>query len=514
MFVDYIKRNQELQPLFCHYPDLQGVFSALKEKKTDSSIRNILCDSLLFQYQHIRELRDAVKSSILSLRHETTFTVTTGHQLCLFTGPLYVIYKIISTINLSVELKKEYPDYTFVPIFWMATEDHDFEEINSVRIFGQKFAWENYQKGAVGEYNTQGIAPLITHLQELAQNSPYLKELIQIFEQAYAESTLANATRFLINYLFESHGLVVVDGNDKRLKSLLKEEMKQELFQESVCNNGLKTNELISSLGYKPQINPREINLFYLKPNFRERIIKEGGYYQILNSDIKFTRQEIEQEIENYPERFSPNVFFRALYQEKILPNIAYVAGPSELCYWLQMKNMFKAFNIPFPVIFPRNSLLWIDRNSATRLKKHNISVEDIFKPLHQLLETVVQDKSDKSLSLENEKEQLMCLFEKIKKKAIEVNSSLEISVESEKTKAIRAIETLEAKLIKEEKKNQEITVRQITSIKEKLFPNNNLQEREENIMFLYNQYGKVVLNDLLNILQPFSHKFILFSKN
>src|SRR5690606_31940934 len=168
------------------------------------------------QSESVKNTSEFSIKNIELLKSEKTFTVTTGHQLCLFTGPSYFIYKIISTINLAEELKKEFPVYDFVPVYWAASEDHDFEEINHFHLFGKKLEWKSEQSGAVGNFKTKKLETLLPALEEALGKSKNSDYLISLFKNAYLQhQNLADATRFIVNELFGEYGLVTIDGNDK-----------------------------------------------------------------------------------------------------------------------------------------------------------------------------------------------------------------------------------------------------------------------------------------------------------
>src|SRR5680860_5529 len=160
IFLDYIRQKENLQPFYHLFPTLEN-FQKLVERRTfEEQRRTTLVQSLITQYEGF-DLTDQSRHNIKTLAHANAFTVTTGHQLNLFTGPLYFIYKIVSTINLADKLNRTYPAYHFVPVYWMASEDHDFAEINHFNLDGELFSWETEQKGAVGEFQLdQGIKDL------------------------------------------------------------------------------------------------------------------------------------------------------------------------------------------------------------------------------------------------------------------------------------------------------------------------------------------------------------------
>ncbi len=225
--------------------------------------------------------------NIQLLKDANTFTITTGHQLNLFTGPLYFIYKIASTINLCKQLKNEFPDHNFVPIYWMATEDHDFEEINYFNFKGKKVKWNKESFGPVGRLSTEGLQEVFELFSDelgIGSNADYLRNL---FIKSYLEHEhLADATRFLANELFKTEGLVIVDGDSKPLKKLFIPYVKKELLEQNSLKNVMETNEQLKD--YFVQVNPREINLFYIEDNLRERIIFEDNKFKINNTKYLF----------------------------------------------------------------------------------------------------------------------------------------------------------------------------------------------------------------------------------
>ena len=311
------------------------------------------------------------------LLKDDTYTVCTGHQLCLFTGPLYFIYKIISTINLAEELKKKYSTYNFVPVYWMASEDHDFDEVNHINLFGKKIEWKRKPGGPVGKFSTAGIGEVISELKSVLGDSKNASELISLFENAYVNhSDYASATRYLIHELFGKYGLVILDADDNRLKNEFREIIRDDIFNHS---NFKLVNETIAQLknnGYDSQVTPKEINFFLLSKKFRGWIDSEK---------IKSEPEEWKKKLVEKTERFSPSVVTRPLYQQKILPNLAYVGGPAEISYWLEYKAMFDHHKIFFPVLMPRNFVhIDNDETSETEIFKSKLQErQDNFIPFY-----------------------------------------------------------------------------------------------------------------------------------
>jgi bacillithiol biosynthesis cysteine-adding enzyme BshC len=264
LMCDYLAENPALSKFYGRFPRLESFKEQLEEKqlsfKPDS--RKILVRALQRQYENTNT-SEATLNNISSLSEANTFTITTGHQLNLFTGPLYFLYKIFSVINLSEKLKETYSDSNFVPIYWMATEDHDFDEINYFNLFGKKVEWKRESGGAVGALSTAGLSEILKELKVQLGESNNAIKLASLFSEAYTNhENLADATRYLGNKLFSDYGLVIVDGNDKNLKEGFAPYVKQELLEGNSHSEINMTSERLTKLGYSQQVFPREINLF------------------------------------------------------------------------------------------------------------------------------------------------------------------------------------------------------------------------------------------------------------
>ena len=362
LICNYIDKKSELKPFYNNLPTVKNFKKQLEEKEKNfpKANRAVLYKALTEQYKGT-DTSNKTQDNIALLAKSNTFTIVTGHQLNLFTGPLYFLYKIISTINLTEQLKKEYPAYHFVPIYWMATEDHDFDEINYFNLNGKKLQWSKKATGAVGRLDTDGLKDVFDAMDSELGNSNNAAALKRLFKAAYLEhESLTEATRFLANELFGAYGLVILDGDDTKLKKLLVPYAKKDILENLAFKKVTSKILDLEGLGtkYGVQVNPREINYFYLKDSIRERLIEKNGHFYVNDSDISFTEAQLIAELESYPERFSPNVIARPLYQEVILPNLCYIGGGGEIAYWLELKSMFEAMQVPFPILLLRNSVL------------------------------------------------------------------------------------------------------------------------------------------------------------
>lgn len=507
LVLDYVSDDALLRQFYNFRPDLTGLKQAIAAREFEGN-RNELVDVLTKQYQSL-QVNQAVKNNISLLANQNTFTVTTGHQLNLFTGPLYFIYKIVSTINLAKQLKNTYPDKNFVPVFWMATEDHDFEEINHVKLDEKKISWIQQSNGATGRLKTKTISETIKAYQAYLGIGTNAKKLAQMTEEAYTkQENLAEATRVLVNGLFENYGLVILNPDDRSLKKQFSSIIKADITAQNSHQLTENTSKKLEQNGYKTQVTGREINFFYLKDDLRERIIKDGEKYTVNHTNIHFTETEILAEITNHPERFSPNVIMRPLYQEVILPNIAYIGGGAEVSYWMQLKANFDFYKVNFPVLLLRNSALIVDKRSAENLDRLGFKLEDVFFTTQELQKKWLQYHAKGNTSFGDEKKAIKLIFDKIKLNAFQTDKTLESSVESAKTKTDYLLSHLENKLLKAEKRKHEVSLNQIAKLKERLFPNGVLQERILNIAPMYVNYGDNFISSLIENFDPLGGDF------
>ena len=513
LICDYTDRNENVAHLYDEFPDVNGFKNQIEKKGNSFSMksREVLFNSLNAQYKNTRK-SSASKNNIDALLNEDTFTVVTGHQLNLFTGPLYFLYKIISTINLTKKLKKEFPQNNFVPVYWMATEDHDFEEINHFFIENSKVTWNVESSGAVGKHDTKGLEKVFSEFSKVfgtSKNAEYLKDL---FQKGYLKhDNLTEATRYIVNEIFGEYGLVIVDGDDKNLKEQFIPYVEKELFEET-AKSAIETANNFLEENYKVQVNPREINLFYINKGLRERIIFESGSFKINNTSISFSKEEILDELKNHPENFSPNVILRPLYQEVVLPNLCYIGGGGEIAYWLQLKEMFAEMHIPFPILLVRNSVLLIDEKQQKKIEKLNLEVEELFLKQDALINKKTKELSELSIDFSEQKEILKKLFSDLHPLVSKTDKSFEGALLAQEKKQLKGLKNLEKRLLKAEKKNLSDKLLRVKTIQDELFPRGGLQERNLNFSEFYVSHGEELISKLFKELDPLSLKFSILT--
>ena len=342
-----------------------------------------------------------------------------------------------------------------------------------------------------------------------SKNADYLKDL---FKEAYLKhDNLADATRFLANALFSEYGLVIVDANDRDLKKEFVPIIKDELLNQTSHKAVSETNKLLSK-SYNIQVNPRKINLFYIIKDLRERIVFEEGVYKVLNTEFVWSQKEILKEVLDFPERFSPNVIMRPLYQEIILPNLCYIGGGGEIAYWFQLKAYFEKVNIPFPILLLRNSVLIQTENQKKKLENLKISKTDIFLKRHTFINKKVREISNIDIDFSTQRKHLEKQFLDLYKLAEETDKSFLGAVKAQEIKQLKGLKNLEKRLLKAQKNKLSDQVFRMTEIQNELFPNQSLQERNTNFAQFYLEHGTQLIPSLIKSLEPLKGEFLILS--
>jgi bacillithiol biosynthesis cysteine-adding enzyme BshC len=299
-----------------------------------------------------------------------------------------------------------------------------------------------------------------------------------------------------VNHLFAEYGLLVLNADLASLKTTMLTVFKDDLLTNTP--HQLVSNT-ISSLGekYKVQVNPREINLFYLKYENRERIIFQNNHFTTESNLFHFSEVEILAELEAFPERFSPNVVLRGLYQETILPNIAFIGGGAEIAYWLELKSLFTHYKVPFPVLLLRNSFLIANKEQINQWLALGLTIENLFQSEFEIMNQLVRKHSNLSIDIIPELATVESAFRAMQAKAAAIDATLQTHIEALLTQLNKKLNGVEKKMMRAEKRKFEEQKLRIQKLKGQLFPNNSLQERQDNFMYFYAKYGKIFLDGI-----------------
>lgn len=467
----------------------------LKESSYESENRKVL----------VEELKRQGNNPLLAERllNPKSYTITTGHQLNLFSGPIYSIYKVASAIEIAQKAREKYPDKDFIPVFWMATEDHDVDEIDHFHLFGDQIKWKTEQQGPVGRFNLEGIELVIQKIKDKFRELPPRFEAI--FDCYLNAKTLAEGHRNLFRELFSSQDILILDADSPSLKRMFVPYLINELNSNTksiveLTNLNLEKNDL------KNQAFARPINLFYLLDGKRIRIDIDSDKFFTIDNFKEWNRDELEQEIIEFPERFSPNVILRPLYQEVILPNLMYIGGAGELAYWIQLKGVFNHADVPYPLLQLRFSGLTISPNYLDKWTKLGFTLSDLFKDQDHLKKSYIKE-NDREMSFEEIDATLDHLYNLLQSKAEEINNSLHGYIAGEQKRTEKSIANIKGRILKLQKQQFDTQLNQIEKIKQVYFPDGILQERHQNILEILSKNPNFI-EDLLAQMKTLDNKF------
>lgn len=501
LVLDYLSLREDMTPFYDHQPTMEGLKSRLEEVKAAKKGTTILADVL--SEQHGEQVSELQKENINALRADVAYTICTGHQLCLFGGPAYLIYKIISVITLSEQFAKETGE-RIVPLFWLASEDHDVEEVDHCYLFNNRIALNTDHQGPAGYIPLDEVEEALTQLEGILGTRERADEVMQMMRSAYASTgNMSVAMRALIQSLFADRGLLILDADDVRLKQAFAPMMMREM-EESVTLHAMSTAvEMMGNRGESVQATAREINLFYMTRESRKRIVKNGDRLGVLDTELSWTHSELEEELEKHPENFSPNVLMRPVYQEFILPNLAYIGGPGELSYWLQLKDVFHAFELQMPVAVLRDSYLLLDKRTEGKMTELNLNLMDMFRDIDVLHKEYATAHATEAPDLSENKEVLIRHFDDLIQRSEMIDPGISQFAKAERQKLINAVDNMEKKLVRAEKKKHGDGLDRISQLKERILPGGGLEERKENFLRYYAPMGDSYLDQLFELSQP-----------
>ena len=460
---DYLREAEALRPFYRWSPVRPDPEAIANERRFPNERRSVLTAALQRQYQQLPR-RKEVQSAIAALGEKTTFCITTGQQPMLYGGPLYVLYKAVGAVKTAREWEKRLPGRKVVPVFWMAGEDHDASEVNHAYLsYDEKVAYSGALWGAVGR---NVIAPASAHVPTHAR--PFYRPGLGWNE----------AFRAWLDKLLGPYGLVVIDGDDPALKALFFPVVKRELTEGTGAMAALDTTRRLTGLGYAAQARIRNPNLFFLDDSGRFRLERDGDGFLLKGSDRRLSMQELH---DKPPVFFSPNVVLRPVYQETILPSLAYLGGPGELAYWLQLKATFAAFDVAFPAVLRRPGATLISASDAEKLKRMRFDIEDVLRPESEL-------RRECAARLWNRQtyapylDHVMQSLERLETTAGVLSPSQAMSVAAQKRKIQRFFDRLVHQTDKEALNRHPRAWKPLLRIKNRVQPDGFIQERTLNL--------------------------------
>lgn len=515
LVLDYLSQDEKLKPFYNAFPAKDAIQQAIGQQQKYATDRKLLVTVLEEQYSN-STISEKVAANIQLLQQPTTFTIVTAHQPNIFTGPLYFIYKILHAIKIAEDCKAWFPNYDFVPVYYMGSEDADLDELGQISINGEAIVWDTKQTGAVGRMQIdKSFLKLIQSIEGEMGVLPFGNAIVLKIKEFYKEgASVQDATQQFVNYLFGDYGLIVLIPDAAALKSVAIKVFKDELLNRRSSGMVEETAKELDEAGYKVQAHGRDINLFYLTDAGRNRIEYDSDKWSVVDAHIVFTETELLRELETHPERFSPNVILRPLFQEMVLPNLVFVGGGGELAYWIQLKKIFDYYQVPYPLLVLRNSFLFVNEKQKALAQKQGLGLIDLFKPLHDIKNEWISKHSTQNLEVGDALASIKKSYDQLKGQALPIDNTLVTHIETLEQATVKRIEVLQKKMLRAEKRNHANAMNQLDKLKSTLFPNNSLQERVENFIPFYAQYGKAFIEMLYNYSLSLEQQFRILEES
>ena len=464
--------NQLSQVFFDYPPNYQGLESAVESRSFAQSDRKKLVSTIQSQYASSGiQISLEVKCNLNKLSKDA-LTICTGQQIYPLLSPAFLCYKITACIKLCLELSKNYPGKSFVPIFWMASEDHDKEEIGRWESYGTFFQWKTKQNGAVGRFHLEDFQEVLSgYLEKISIGS--LKEIV---EKAYApQNTLSQATHILLNHIFQKWGLIILNPDDTTLKEMALPLFQKEIETQFSSKKSILTTQKLRKNGYPIQANPERSGLFYLESYARTKITAKENFFLVGEEKKKHTPKSLINLLHKFPNRFSPDVLLRPLYQEIILPNIAYIGGGAEIAYWLQLKENFATIGLKMPVLLLRPSIFLLEKKTWVKWKKIDIPISKIDTPLEKWEAAILSKNQIDLTSYEND---LQRTFARLYKTVTNTDPGYGAAIMAVKKKHENLFRELKKKWRTYQRNKNNTVISQIQKIYAVLYPFGTPQER------------------------------------
>jgi bacillithiol biosynthesis cysteine-adding enzyme BshC len=505
LFVDYVTDHQRVHQFYGGNPQDANDWQQLLQRTTERTLDRSAITRILSRQN--RDFHCGVKSlaNIDLLRDDNCVAVVTGQQVGLFTGPLYTIYKAITAVKLAEKLAKDFSEYKFVPIFWLAGEDHDFEEVSSVSLFNAagELVRLDYNiegtetvlnHGAVGEIELdERIEVLFKLAEEALLPTEFKPKVLELFKTAYQKGmTFNKAFVHLMNVLLEDSGLIFLNSNDAEIKQLLVPIFRKELSQTPRSCQLVIDQSAILERQYHAQVKPRSINLFLFHEKGRYPIEPHPNGYFLKGTRQHYTKEELDTLLNEKPEMFSPNVVLRPICQDTLLPTVAYVGGPSELAYFGQYSTLYKDFGIPEPIIYPRASVTIVEERVEKILARFSLEPVALFGNLEFLKQQIAEQISDLKAEdfFATAAHSIDESLNGLKPALQSIDPTLLPAMENTLQKIHSHLGILKDKTISAQKRQHEVSLRQLDKAATNLFPSSDFQERQLNILYFLNKYG------------------------
>ncbi len=533
LFLDYVSETERASEIaekfFCGDYRKRDVQQKKLETLARSTHHRAQLVEILERQNLLFGASERTLAQIQKLLSTKTVAIVTGQQVGVLTGNLYTIYKTLSAIAFAKRMKQDFPDYDFVPIFWLEGEDHDYDEAATLGLLSEnKLRLLHYQEPQVSERSMTGriqltreISHFTTEVLAALPPSEFKAKVADLIRSTYREGeTLLSAFAKLMNELFKEHGLIFLSSDDREYKKLCKRIFLKELqTAPESSRNVIAQSALLEDAGYDAQAKAKPINLYLIENHRRWRIEPEQRELYLLQPVRRaISKSELMELVEEAPERFSANVILRPIMQDCVVPTFAYIAGPAEVAYLAQLKSNYAFFGLEMPLVVPRHSCSIVEpkvKKVFARLSEQMGSgtLDTLYAQFFSDREHLVRQIVDKleDLSVETQfaqtelqvKTALQVLGERLGK----LDPTLKDALETASGKIFYQLSHLKEKAFRAEKQRHQDIVAQIEKCEANLLPNHRLQERTVNALYYFSKFGFSLLDKLHQAIETCSER-------
>lgn len=518
----YLAGAPEIQRFFHYqYQNVADYEERVLELEKRTFLREELA-SCIEKYMDRFPTSKTVLESLQKLRQPNSVVVIGGQQAGILTGPLYSIHKIISIIVFARQKEAEL-GIPVVPIFWIAGEDHDYQEVNHIYVENegkvQKVVYPEkvLEKKMVSDIkiDKQLCIDWVEEIVELLGETDHTNGLLSFLKEAVHQSeTFVDFFAHIVMELYKDYGLLVIDSGYSGLRFLEKEILLSQIKQAaSITNNVKKVQAVLEEAGFSHSIDisNQAANIFYYDDRYKERILleyqEESKEYIGKNGAVTFTMEELLQIASEFPWKLSNNVVTRPITQEWLFPTLAFIAGPGEIAYWAELKKAFESYSMKMPPIVPRLNITLVDRSVETDFLELGLSLETVLttgtvKQQEQYLSSIKDQELDQLFK--QAKEQLLNSYRLIKER---IDRGLSPLLEKNQENLLKQIEFMEGKVDLALQDKHQVILTKFSRVNNKLRPLGSPQERILNAVYYMNQYGIPFLADLAALSYTFDGK-------
>jgi bacillithiol synthase len=515
LFLDYLEDPVALRKFYpsavrFHHELAQRVPEVLSAYRVD---REKVCDALAAMNQRWGA-GEATLENIRLLREPDCIAVVSGQQAGLFTGPLYTIYKALSAVKLAGCLRQR--NTKAVPVFWIAAEDHDFEEVAKAELIGRDCQLKSvevstamHQEGRpVGHVRlNESIDAVVDELFELLPNSEFAADMKALVKNAWQPGRgYVESFGIMMTSLLGRHGLIFLDPLDQELKRLAAPLYSEAARRAPEIANALeKRSSELESSGYHAQVlaTANSFPLFlHDEEGRRHSVVRvESGKYKAKEDETEYSAEELAKIAEETPERFSPNVTLRAVVQDYLLPTIAYYGGAAEIAYFAQTAEVYRLLDRPATPILPRSSLTMIERHTGRVLERYGLTLADFFEGLDPVIKRVVEEHlgADTAKLFANAEQNVNHELDRLRGELEAIDPTLASALDTGRKKINYQLEGLHTRFVRAQMNRDEAALRQLQRAFDQLYPNKDLQERHINVTSLLARHGTYVIEWIYN---------------